>query len=752
MRIHAIGQENKYNNQKSRTKQPAFGRLWEEHISWGANFIKDKGKTNFKLFSFPDAKAVFVEVADKATAGLQNIRERLVQVVALAGAGLSYDKAIGIDENSKAYKMEHKGDGIYVAEGIDAKPDDKYRYIIVDGARNVNIVKDPYAKKQENIHGWSSIYEPDNYEWKNTKWLEGKDPRRIMRNPEDKTLHGLSKLRIEEINIPTVTKEGTYLAAKSAIDRIVKEGTANAIEIMPVENTYSKQWGYDGVDKFAINERMGTHAELKELIDYAHGKGLNVIMDMVPNHNGQDGDYLAQTGQYEWGDSEWGSKFNYEHENNKSVRDFMANAALWWLNEFKVDGLRLDMTQHTASDYLLKQIVDEVNHHNPGAFMIAEDGREKKLSLLRYDEAKNSHEERINDTDMFIELIQRGKESTPHAIGFDSEWDFRLMHALWDAIAHNNRTSLTALDERMIDSDSLSKVKYIMSHDEIGNHDGTRMIPKIMAQYLNYFDNMNDGNYNKGQKAAHLSQEIFVRLLTDKNATNEDLKKLQENYNMRYIFDKTTLVNGLKAALAKSRLAYGTIMTIPGPKMYFQGENNVDMSYFKFFRDFSPEFHAYPLNKGVTEKMNAEKGYDTSNDSAMKDSIMGQFKPAGEFTKVQEQMIEYNKDLAKLVDSNETIRRGTIQSVYCDHGNMIHIHSLEKDGEKFLVFKNYADNFHNGTYASPGFPREEQYIEIFNSDDVKYGGGGHLNKNRKITADNQNLKLAANTMIILKRV
>ena len=750
MKIQSIGQEYGVNSKIKSKKQPNFGRAWEEHISWGANYVKNTGKTNFKLFSFPDAKAVFVEVADKAVAGLQNIRERLVQIVALAGTGLTYNKAVEIDDGSKVYKMEHKGDGIYIADDIDAKPDDKYRYIIVDGARNVNIVKDPYAKKQESIHGWSSIYDSDNYKWKNTKWLEGKDPRRISRNKDDEKFHGLSKLRIEEINIPTVTKEGTFASAKSAIDKIAKKGSVNAIEIMPVENTFSKQWGYDGVDKFAINERLGSHAELKELIDYAHEKGLNVIMDMVPNHMGQDGDYLSQTGQYEYDSTEWGAKLNYEHEGNKYVRDFMANAALWWANEFKVDGIRFDMTKHTASDYLLKQIVDEVNKHNPNVFLIAEDGRENKLSVTRYDDSVNTHKEKIDSIDMLVDLINKGTKTTPHAIGFDSEWDFPFMHALWDAITHNNRTSLTVLDDTMVNS--LHRVKYIMSHDEIGNKDGTRLIPKIMAQYLDYFSNLNDSNENKGQKAARLSQEIFVRLLTDKNAKDEDLKKLQQDYGMRFIYDRTALVNALKTALAKSRLAYGTIMTVPGPKMFFQGEDSVDASYFKFFRNFSPEFHAYPQNKDVVEKISAEKGYNITNEYALKDSIMGEVKSAGEFVKVPEQMLAYNRDLAKLIDSNPALESGTIKSVYRDHENMVHIHSLELNDDKFLVFKNYADNFHNGTYYTPGFPNDGKYVEVFNSDNTIYGGSGCLNADREISADNQNIKLAANTMLILKKV
>ena len=363
MRVQTIGQGLRANRQNNRTNyqnNPTFKRDWSEHISWGANYVKDKGMTNFKLFSFPDAKAVFVEVAKNISEGMGGIKERVVQVIATAGAALTINNIESKDDKSKVYPMQHEGNGVYVANGIKAEPDDKYRYVVVDKNNNVNLVKDPYAKKQEDINGWSSIYDTNNYKWKNTDWLEGKDPRRIVRKPNE-PLRGLDRLIIDEVHIPTVTQEGTFEAAKKRVDVIAQRGVATAIELLPVENTFSKQWGYDGVDKFAVNEKLGGAKQLKDLIDYAHGKGLNVIMDMVPNHMGPDGDYLAQTGPYERGSGQFGGEFNYEGANNRYVRDWMANAALWWANEFKVDGLRLDMTKLCGSDYLLKQIVTEVN-------------------------------------------------------------------------------------------------------------------------------------------------------------------------------------------------------------------------------------------------------------------------------------------------------------------------------------------------------------------------------------------------------
>lgn len=92
MKIQTIGQELRTSNKQNYNRQPAFRRNWSEHVSWGANYVKETGKTNFKLFSFPDAKAVFVEVAGKVASHLGNIRERVVQVVATAGAALQLIK------------------------------------------------------------------------------------------------------------------------------------------------------------------------------------------------------------------------------------------------------------------------------------------------------------------------------------------------------------------------------------------------------------------------------------------------------------------------------------------------------------------------------------------------------------------------------------------------------------------------------------------------------------------------------------
>jgi pullulanase/glycogen debranching enzyme len=610
MKVYSINANS--NNNSIGNQQLNFKRNWSEHISWGANYLKKNGTTDFKLFSFPDAKSVFVEVAHKITAQLGGIKDRIVKVAGVAGTVLTIENITSSDNDSKVYRMEHKGNGVYEAKNIKAKPDDKYRYIVVDKNNGVNLVKDPYAKKQEDINGWSSIYNPDNYEWKNTDWIRGKDSRRIIRKPSE-PLRGLDKLIIEEINIPTVSSEGTFSAAKSYIDTIAEKGFANAIEIMPVENTFSMQWGYDGVDKFAVNEKLGGAKDLKELIDYAHGKGLNVIMDMVPNHMGPDGDYLTQTGPYEKGSGPFGGELNYEGNDNRYVRDWMTNAALWWANEFKVDGLRLDMTKHCGSDYLLKQIVSELNEHNPNVFIIAEDGRENKDSVTRYEETRTDHNDALDFIDTQVKFIaEKGWHSTPGNIGFDSEWDFRLMHTIKNAILDSGANLLEDLDNKILSTQY--RIKYVMSHDEIGNEDGTRLIPKVMCRHLNLFlktDGHNDAD--KGQKAAHAAQKLS-ELVVSKDfeiITNDALSQYEKSLGLNTFIPKEELITAFQTATAKNKLALGTVMTIPGPTMFFQGDDKADLSYFKFFREFSGEKYAREHFDNYKSYIISQKGYDT---------------------------------------------------------------------------------------------------------------------------------------------
>lgn len=755
MRIQTIGQELRTNNKQNYNRQPAFRRNWSEHVSWGANYVKETGKTNFKLFSFPDAKAVFVEVADKVRGSMGKLTDRLVSIVAATGIASAFSS---IDEKSELYPMENKGDGVFEANNIEAKAGDSYRFVVVTKNNDVNLVKDPYSKEQKDILGWSTVNDPNSYKWENTGWLEGKDPRRIVRKPNE-PMRGLENLIIEEINISTSSQEGTFEAAKTRIDKIAQKGFATAIELMPLENTNSLEWGYDGVDKFAPNSKMGKPDELKELIDYAHGKGLNVIMDMVPNHMGPDGDLLSQTGDYiKLGKrGNYGNLLNYEGKNGRYVRDWMVNAALNWANNYKVDGLRFDLTspQFTGSDYLLKQISLEVNKHNPDVFLIAEDHQRNRHTITAYNNNPNvTHNQEVEYYDKLAYDRTLGWGPIYTDIGFDSEWDSLYREPIQKQLAEKNTNRLDQIDN-YIDK-SHYRIKYAYSHDEIGNEDGTRLISKAFSDFLDLYFAIDDSPlYNKGQKVAKTGQELLELLVSkDFDKMSEwELRQKEEELGLKKFFGKQQLIDAYNGAFAKQKLAFGTIMTTPGPKMYFQGDDEADLSYFKFFRELSddkknrsnPDFdwHAHII----------EKGYDQLESIARPDSIVGRVKYHGIFKDKPAEMTRFTQDLKELFNSMPVLSKGAVVAKYKDNNHKVHSHLLKLNNDEVLVIKNFGQGFHNTSYEYYGFPQNSQWEEIFNSDDIKYGGMGYVNTGRKdINNFNQHLSLAPNSFLILRKI
>ena len=458
-------------------KPLSFGRTWAEHKSWGAIVDPKTKETTFKLFTYPDSKRVTVTVT-KANDETQQ----------------------------KTYELENKGNGVFMtADKIPAgevEHGDKYSYTIYKGNGDVDTVKDPYSFRQEKLLGESVVYDHSLYKWKDDSWFRSNKARISRRADKHNQLTPVDSARIYEFNTATLTKGGTFKNAKGALQAIKQSGF-NAIELMPVENTYSFNWGYDGVDKFAPSEHRGGPDQLKELIDYAHGIGLNVIMDIVPNHLGPDGASLKKTGPYIKGTNDFGEAFNFEGENSRYVRDYIVNTALHWIENYHCDGLRLDMTKYMESDFTMKQIAAEVNYHKPDAFLIAEDARDG-VSVDGYGNYWSNHGEvhdkRVvnplqpdeyggyNGEDVHCAAIESisNSDTSLGRLGYDSEWDFNYHHTLEDGLY--GVLNLDKFEQACYCSQD--SVKYVMSHDEIGNKEGSRLIAKLMVPMLHLNENI----------------------------------------------------------------------------------------------------------------------------------------------------------------------------------------------------------------------------------------------------------------------
>jgi 1,4-alpha-glucan branching enzyme len=522
---------------------------------------------------------------------------------------------------------------------------------------------------------------------------------------------------------------------------------------MPVENTHSFNWGYDGVDKFAPqNSFLGGPDKLKELIDYAHQKKLNVIMDIVPNHIGPDGNALAITGPYLDGDGPFGSYLNFERKDNKYVREYITNAAMLWLRDYHCDAIRADMTKFMKSDYTMKKISAEVNYHHRHAFLVAEDGRENDWRVTRPLTPEESIEGPIKHPIEahceYIEKINRDQVNLEN-LGFCSEWNFLLHHELaacllgnWD----NHPKNLSKLDA--VIKSSPHRVQYFMSHDEIGNMDGTRLITKAVTNDLGMFSKVNgNSDSEKGQNAAQGTQILLKALLTgeaDKMTPLEWVRFNQQN-NIKETIPLNKLKESFKKATDKHKLALGQTFVTPGPKMLFQGDETGLINPFKFFREFS---HPSAQEEMAIAK---EKGYP-SGKAALLDSKMTSINYSPEAQKTLGQIKTFTQKLAAIIDENPALKEGKIQDTMVYTGSDVYGMHRKEDANEIFTVSNFNDFGYDKNYYI-NFPKGK-WQEILNSDAEEFGGSAKFANSAIIDSDNlsNKISLPGNSILVFKKI
>jgi maltooligosyltrehalose trehalohydrolase len=276
----------------------------ERHAALGANVVD--GGVQFRVWA-PDAQRIDVQIEDVL---FPLVRE---------DGGVWYGFVPGI------------------AAGV------RYRYRIDDRGA----FPDPYARSQpDGPHGPSEIVDPDTFAWHDEAW-PGLPPDGLV---------------IYELHVGCYTPEGTFEALIDELDALKRLGV-NAVELMPVaEFPGARNWGYDGVDLFAPSRNYGGPDGLRRLVDAAHQRGLGVILDVVYNHFGPDGNYLLQfspryvTDRYA---TPWGDAVNYDGDHSDMVRRFIVDNACHWLREYHIDGLRLDAT-FAIFDRSPRHILEEI--------------------------------------------------------------------------------------------------------------------------------------------------------------------------------------------------------------------------------------------------------------------------------------------------------------------------------------------------------------------------------------------------------
>lgn len=227
----------------------------------------------------------------------------------------------------------------------EAGTDDDYGFRVDGGFRR----PDPRSQHQPaGVHGPSRLVDHGAFSWTDAAWRG----------------FPLNDAVLYELHIGTFTPEGTFAAAIERLDDLVELGI-NAVEIMPVaEFAGTRGWGYDGVDLFAVHHAYGAPAGLKAFVDACHARGLAVVMDVVYNHLGPEGNYLAEFGPYftDRYATPWGPAINYDGPGSDEVRAFVIDNALMWLRDYHCDGLRLDAV-HAILDMSAVHILEALATH-----------------------------------------------------------------------------------------------------------------------------------------------------------------------------------------------------------------------------------------------------------------------------------------------------------------------------------------------------------------------------------------------------
>lgn len=299
-----------------------------------------------------------------------------------------------------AMRPEEDGEFAVFAEGLRAGA---HYMLLIDPGRQF---PDPVSRWQpQGVHGPSRVVDPAAFPWSDQDW------RGIP----------LEDYLIYELHTGTFTPEGTF---ESVISRLpyLRDLGVTAIELMPVaEFPGRRNWGYDGAALFAPQSTYGGPAGLKTLIDSCHREGLAVVLDVVYNHLGPEGNYLAEFGPY-FTDSyrtPWGDAINYDGAESDGVRRYFVDNALYWLTEYHVDALRLDAI-HGIFDFSARHILQELAE----AFHKQAECLGRRAWLIA--------ESDLNDARVIRAPAQGG-------YGVDAQWLDDFHHSLYTALTSDKR-------------------------------------------------------------------------------------------------------------------------------------------------------------------------------------------------------------------------------------------------------------------------------------------------------------------------
>jgi malto-oligosyltrehalose trehalohydrolase len=361
--------------------------------------------------------------------------------------------ALELEGARETLAAQARGDGWWELRTPLAQAGTRYRYEIDGKIR----VPDPASRfAPEGVHGSSEVVDPRAFSWNDEDW----------KRPAWETTV------LYELHVGAFTKSGTYDGVVEHLDDLLELGIT-ALEIMPLSAAPgARNWGYDGVAPFAPNCRYGRPEALKNLVMQAHARGLAVILDVVYNHFGPEGNYLHAYAAPFFTDrrhTPWGAAIDYEH--CRQAREFVFHNALYWIEEYGFDGLRLDAVQEIYDNSrpdLLEELAERlaaVPGERKPFFTIETD--ENRVDRLAYCDAQWN-----DDAHHALHALVTG-ESDGYYIDYVERPAARLARALAEGFAYQGEPSPfragVLRGERSAALSPSSFVNFLQNHDQIGN-------------------------------------------------------------------------------------------------------------------------------------------------------------------------------------------------------------------------------------------------------------------------------------------
>ncbi len=421
-------------------------------------------------------------------------------------------------------RMNRDSNGYFEAFASGAAPGDLYKYE-VDGGE---AYPDPASRFQPNgPHGPSQIVDPESFSWTDQDWpglkLEGQV--------------------LYEMHLGTFTPGGTWTSAAKKLEYLRDTGIT-ALEIMPVADFPGKfGWGYDGVQPYAPASIYGTPQDMRSFVDRAHALGIGVILDVVYNHLGPDGNYLTKYSPYYFSEkhtTDWGQGINFDGENSGPVREYFRENAAYWIRDFHLDGLRVDATQdiHDESEpHILREIGEAARRAaSPLSILLIGENEPQNTRLLR-------------------PVAQGG-------YGFDALWNDDYHHTA--IVALTGKADAYYTDYRGTPQEFISSAKYGYLYQ---------------GQWYRW------QKKRRGASTLGLPRPAMINFI--------------QNHDQVANSARGQRVHDLSSPGAYKAITTLTLL-MPGTPMLFQGQEFAASSRFLFFADHKPEL-AEKIREGRTE-------------------------------------------------------------------------------------------------------------------------------------------------------